>query len=163
VVLAVVLAVLRYLAPFTNWAQRLLEAIQNWWANLFAKKPTPGLTSGARQEAGPSRPPPFAEFSNPFSDGSARRRDASELVAYTFAALDSWAWDRDCGRGVAETPLEFCARLGEQFPDLAEGIEQFATVYARVSYSHADLPAKTKVVLEGLWEGMVHGAAVAVE
>ncbi|MFO0823672.1 MAG: DUF4129 domain-containing protein [Gemmataceae bacterium] len=163
VVLAVVLAVLRYLAPFTNWAHRLLEAMQNWWANLWGKRVQSANADRSPGIGLPRRPPPFAEFSNPFSDGSARRRDPVELVAYTFEALDSWACDRDCGREVAETPLEFAARLGEQFPEMSEMVEQFAKVYARVSYSEAEPPTNTKVVLERLWQGMVHGAAVAVE
>ncbi|MBA4190884.1 MAG: hypothetical protein C0467_23090 [Planctomycetaceae bacterium] len=155
--IAVLLVILRYLAPFTQWAQRLLEALAKWWANLFAKKSTPGLTSGARQETGPVRPPPFAEFSNPFADGTARGRDPAELVAYTFLALDSWATDRDCGREQAETPLEFVSRLGELFPDLGEQFSQFAKVYARVSYSHTAPPADALAVLEETWEGMVQG------
>ncbi len=162
VVLAVLFVLLRYLAPFTKWAQQLLNAIRNWWANLFSKKPTPGLTSGARQEPVSVRPPPFTEFSNPFADGSASGRDPGELVAYTFLALDSWACDRDCGRTMAETPLEFASRLSEMFPDLAEMFARFAKLYARVSYSESPKPTNSLAVLEETWEGLVHGVPTAV-
>src|SRR5262249_20164487 len=35
VVIGVFLAVLKYLAPFTEWAKNLLDAIRNWWASLW--------------------------------------------------------------------------------------------------------------------------------
>ncbi|HEV3386899.1 MAG TPA: DUF4129 domain-containing protein [Gemmata sp.] len=161
VVIAVGLAILRYLAPFTAWAQRLLEALRNWWAGLFGG----GATSEKKEVAstapvGPVRPPPFREFPNPFADGSAERREPAELVDYTFLALDSWAWDRDCGREPTETPLEFARRLGETFPDLAEILNRFAISYAKVTYSEFPLPDDTLTMLEEMWEGMVYGVAV---
>jgi hypothetical protein len=161
VVVFVVLAILRYLAPFTNWAQRLLDAIRNWWANLWGRKAPAPRKAEAAVPLGPLRPPPFNEFSNPFADGSASGRDLAELVAYTFMAFDSWAWDRDCGRDLAETPLEFAARVIDLFPDLGEVIARFAKVYARVSYSDDEPPDDTLAVLEEMWDGMIHGVAVA--
>jgi len=161
VVIGVGLAILRYLAPFTAWAQRLLDALRNWWAGLFGgrdkvvKKETVADTPLA-----PVRPPPFHEFPNPFTDGSAERREVAELVDYTFLALDSWAWDRDCGRDPTETPLEFARRLGEAFPDLAEILNRFAKAYAKVAYSEYPLPDDTLKMLEDMWEGMVYGVAV---
>ena len=163
VVLAVVLGILRYLAPFTNWAQRLLDAIRNWWAGLFGQK----KAARAQEEptatlAGLQRPPPFHEYSNPFVDGSAERRDPAELVAYTFEALDAWAWDRDRGRHLPETPLEFLARLADDYPDLVEVFTSFAKIYARVTYSQAEPPSNTLPACGALWDGIVHGVAVEV-
>jgi hypothetical protein len=158
---AVVLAILRYLAPFTNWAQRLLDAIRNWWAGLFG-----GRKKGEKKEAaasvplGPVRPPPFHEFPNPFSDGSAARREPAELTDYTFLALDAWAWDQDCGRNLPETPLEFAARLADLYPDLAEVFGKFSKIYARVTYSELPPPDDTLAILEAMWDGMIHGVAV---
>ena len=159
VVVAVVLALLRYLAPFTLWAQRLLDAIRNWWANLWGRKANPGRKAGGTESAelGPQRPPPFHEFSNPFADGSAEGRDPAELVAYTFLALDSWAWDRDAGRDEAETPLEFVSRLAGEYPDVAEPLARFARLYATVSYSDAPPPDDTLAALEDTWDALVHG------
>ena len=101
--------------PFTGWAQRLLDAIRNWWAGLWGgRKASPErAVERQRQLAGPRRPPPFHAYSNPFADGSAEARDPADLVAYTFDALDAWAWDRDAGRESPETPLEFLARLAD--------------------------------------------------
>jgi hypothetical protein len=161
VVLAVVLGILRYLAPFTEWAQRLLDALRNWWAGLFGtKKSASARVESAASVAGPQRPPPFHDYSNPFNDGSAERRDPAELVAYTFEALDSWAWDRDKGRELPETPLEFLARLADDYPDLVEILTTFAKVYARVTYSQSTPPSNTIPACEAMWDGMVHGVAL---
>jgi len=164
VVIAIVLVILRYLAPFTNWAERFLESLARWWANLFAKASHGAHPRGLDSTGGNpvARRPRFAEFSNPFADGTAADRDPAELVAHTFLALDSWAWERDCGRGQAETPLEFVNRLRETFPDQEEVLAPFAMVHARVSYSELPPPADTLAVLEATWEGMSQGAAPAV-
>jgi hypothetical protein len=157
VVVFVILAVLRYLAPFTGWAQRLLDAIRNWWANLWGKASPERERGEAAAELGPQRPPPFHEFSNPFTDGSAGGRDPAELVAYTFLALDSWAWDRDAGRDEAETPIEFVSRLIDAYPDIAETLARFARLYAKVSYSDSPPPDDTLEALEETWDGLIHG------
>ena len=133
----------------------------DWWAGLWGKR----KASPSRQEevasplTGPQRPPPFHAYSNPFVDGSASTRDPSNLVAYTFEALDAWAWDQDAGREWPETPLEFLARLADLHPDLLDVLTRFAKVYARVTYSDADPPPDTLPVCEAMWDGMVHGVA----
>jgi hypothetical protein len=160
VIVAVILGVLRYLAPFTNWAARLLDALRGWWAGLFGT-PKPKRRVLASEVVAPVRPPPFAEFANPFADGTARGRDPAELVAYTFLALESWAFDRDSGRAGGETPQEFVNRLAEAFPDLWEALTPFGIVYARVSYSRGAVPRETLGVLRQLWDGLSHAAAAA--
>lgn len=145
VVAAVVLFVLKWLAPFTDWAKNLLA----WLSGLFGRKPKAdrGRASGVDSPApAASRPPPFASFSNPFADGSARRRDAGELVAYTFAAFDAWAWERDAGREPHETPAEFARR----HPDVP-GAARLADLLGRSLYSPAPLPGDTPKVLAAFW------------
>ena len=162
VIFALLFGVLKYLAPFTDWARRWLEGIRAWWANLFGK------ASRERQRPEqsdakplvPVRPPPFSEYSNPFADGTSDRRDPAELIAYTFEASDAWAWDRNVGRDPAETPLEFAHRVGEVFPDHADPFARLANLYTRMAYSALPLPDEALAVLEDIWEQMVHGAAV---
>lgn len=163
IVFGLFFGVLKYLAPFTNWAQRLLDGIRAWWASLFGKGET-HRTSVAAAEAKkptPQRPPPFHEYSNPFADGTAEGRDPAELIAYTFEAMDAWAWDRDAGREPMETPLEFALRLGEVSPEHAEGIRRLVELYTRMAYSTLPLPDNVLTVLEEVWEQMVHGASVS--
>jgi hypothetical protein len=138
-----------------------LDALKNWWASLFSgEKPRETKPTAEAIPLGPLRPPPFHEFSNPFNDGSADGRSVADLVAYTFMALDSWAWDQNCGRDLTETPLEFCTRLAEAFPDIAEALGNFGRVYACVNYSNGKPPADSRQILEQTWEGLVYGVPV---
>jgi hypothetical protein len=162
IVFALFFGALKYLAPFTDWARRWLEGIRAWWAGLFAKKEAVAARKEAEEALpeAPVRPPPFTDYSNPFADGSAERREPAELIAYTFEALDAWAWDRDAGREPSETALEFARRLGEAFPDHAAVFAKLATLYTRLAYSTLPLPNNALATLEEAWEQMVHGAPV---
>lgn len=162
VVFGLFFGVLKYLAPFTDWARRWLDGIRNWWASLFGKsQANPGREAGgATPPLAPVRPPPFADYSDPFADGTAEGRDPAELVAYTFEALDAWAHDRGAGREPTETPLEFSRRLGEAFPEQAGAFARLATLYTRLAYSTLPLPGNALALLEEAWEQMVRGSAV---
>jgi hypothetical protein len=161
VVFGLFFGVLKYLAPFTDWARRWLDGIRNWWASLFGKKPAAArATTEQAKPLAPVRPPPFSEYSNPFADGTAEGRDLAELIAYAFEALDAWAWDRGAGREPTETPLEFARRLGKAFPDHAGIFTRLATLYTRMAYSTLPLPDTATATLEEVWEQMVHGAPV---
>ena len=161
IIFALFFGLLKYLAPFTDWARRWLDGLRAWWANLFGRAPSGG--AGAAVVAKPQvavRPPPFSAYSNPFADGTAEGRDPNELIAYSFEALDAWAHDRASGRDPTETPIEFALRLGEAFPDQEEEFARLALLYTRLAYSTLPLPADALAVLEGAWEQMVHGTPV---
>ena len=164
VIFGLFFGVLKYLAPFTDWARRWLDGLRAWWASLFGKANPERQRRGdsAAAPLGPVRPPPFSAYSNPFADGTADTRDPAELIAYTFEAADAWAWDRDAGRDPAETPLEFAQRVGDAFPDYANGFARLANLSTRAAYSALPLPADALATLEAVWEELVHGAAVAV-
>jgi MFS family permease len=152
VVVGIFLFVLKFLAPFTSWARDLLD----WFKNLFGRKKERERAVGDVEvedgEAGPYVPP-FDSFSNPFQDGTATGRPAEELVGYTFAAMESWAADRDAGRQSGETAREFVDRLLEEYPRL-ESAGAVAGLVARVAYSQVPLPANSKDVLATAWEEM---------
>jgi hypothetical protein len=162
VVFGLFFGVLKYLAPFTDWARRWLEGLRAWWASLFGKAKSERERPG---EAAPPqaavRPPPFSDYSNPFADGTAEGRDPAELISYTFEALDAWAWDRSAGRSDDETPLEFARRLGAAFPDRAEAFAKLAALYTRTAYSDLPPPDTAPAALEDVWEQMVHGEELA--
>jgi hypothetical protein len=164
VMAAIALAVLRYLAPFTEWARNLLDSLKNWWANLWGRKKKDRPAAMELHVAtGPLRPPPFHQYSNPFADGSAERRQPAELIGYTFEALDAWAWDRDHGRRPADTPLEFSERLGGDFPDFAAHLRRMANLYARMAYADGNVPNEAVPFLEQFWDEMIHGEHVKIE
>ena len=82
------------------------------------------------------------------------------MIAYTFAALDSWAWDRGHGREFMETPSEFASRLGLEFDERNETFRRFANLYVRSEYSEAPLPDDAMKLLEAFWDELIHGAGV---
>jgi hypothetical protein len=159
-VLAVVVLVallrggLGFLANFTDWAKRLLEAWRRFWANLFGRPQTEATGSGEIDELAPVRKweKPFSDFANPFDSGEASRIAARELVRYTFAALEAWARERDLGRRDDETAMEFARRLGEEVPALETEANELADLHARAEYAREKLPENTAAVLELFWQ-----------
>lgn len=151
VVVGIVVFFLKYLAPFTKWAKGLLD----WLRGLFGSKAGAATVETAAAAEKVERPPPtFAEFENPFVDGSAGRRNLAELAAYTFAALDAWAWDRNRGRKPEETPMEFATRVGHAYPALDEPAYRAADLLVRVMYSGKPLPPDARKTLAELWQQM---------
>lgn len=152
VIVGIAVFFLKYLAPFTKWAKGLLD----WLRGLFGPKlGGPPGESVTTTEVRVERPPPsFLEFTNPFADGTAGRRDLAELAAYSFAALDGWAWDRDQGRKPEETPMEFATRVGHEYPALDEPGYKAAELLVRVMYSRKPLPADARKTLADLWGQM---------
>ena len=155
VIVGIAIFFLKYLSPFTSWAKNLLD----WLRGLFARK---ARVSSARntedevaEEAAIRRPPPFADFPNPFDDGSAKRMTLPLLIEYSFAAFDAWAWDRDLGRAPDETPNEFAARIGDGCEELDADGRKLANLYVRTLYSNAELPAVEAVkTLQSFWRNV---------
>jgi hypothetical protein len=143
---------LQFFANFTEWARRLLDALRNFWANLFggAKTIAEDNTSGDR-EGRKLRDKPFSSFRNPFSGGRIGMA-ASELIRYTFAAAQAWARERELGRQPGETPLEFAGRVGAEVPGLEADLHRLAVLYARAVYARGVLPSNSIETLRTFWE-----------
>ena len=153
---------LKGMAPFTNWARGLLD----WWRGLFEAKKKSTAAAQAEEAALEDeirRPPPFALFNNPFTDGTAIRRDAAELTEYSYAALDSWAWDNAQGRQPEETPSEFVSRLSEDFPGFQIPGQAMVKLLMRILYSPGGpLPGDAKARLEAFWKTLDSAGVAAV-
>jgi hypothetical protein len=143
---------LQFLSNFTKWAKDLLDALRNFWANLFGR-PKEKAGEGEDEEvlSGPPRRP-FSAFANPFGTGESGGMSPEELLRYTFAALQAWAWERDLGRHQGETPLEFANRIAEATPALAADVRRLAYLYARAVYSRGGLPSNTPDAVRQFWE-----------
>ncbi len=150
VVVGLVVFVLKGLAPFTNWARNLLD----WLRGLWRRKSGGPTVGGAEQEAAEAearRPAPFDAYRNPFARGSVER-EPSEVVEYTFAAFDGWAWERDLGRKPEETPIEFAVRVGHQHAELDDPGFAVAQLYVRVLYGRRPITAAELKPAEELWD-----------
>ncbi|MGL6076279.1 MAG: DUF4129 domain-containing protein [Fimbriiglobus sp.] len=138
----------KWLAPFTNWAKGLLD----WWHNLWKRKAgetTSETTAEAQAEEAYSVP--FSAFSNPFA-GSAKKRTASEVVEYSFAALEAWAREHKLARQPHETPTEFATRLGHAHEDLDEPAFGLAQLYLRAAYSPKPIAKNELAIVVTLWD-----------
>jgi hypothetical protein len=154
--LAVLFFVLRsglsFLANFSDWARRLLDALRNFWANLFGgwtRTKENEERSEEEEQTIPERP--FASFHNPF-DGGRSRMAVPELIRYTFAAVQAWARERDLGRQPGETPSEFAQRVGMEVPALEADLNRLAVLYARAVYARGGLPGNSVEVLRHFWQ-----------
>jgi hypothetical protein len=143
---------LRYLANFTEWARRLLEALRGFWDRLFGGRQCLPASSGDVGEISPAKRPPFQDFANPFLNGRAERMTAADLVRYSFEALEAWAAERACGRGPQETPMEFTNRLADEAPSLDKEAQRLGSLYARVLYARGGLPPDWRGALEEFWQ-----------
>ena len=77
-----------------------------------------------------------------------------ELLADSFAALESWAWDENHERTPDETPAEFAVRLGKAFPALDDATRQLVALYVRVLYANVGIPGSANAVARKFWDAL---------
>ena len=155
---------LKALANFMPWARGVLDWFRNLWESLFGgqrSEPTSDSASTAAEEAAET-PPAFASFGNPFLDGRSTRMTPEQLVRYSFAALESWAWEQHMERKPEETPLEFVERLGEQVPKMEGDLKRLGNLYAFVAYAQGKLAASNTEALRQFWQRLEQRTPVAV-
>jgi hypothetical protein len=144
---------LRFLANFTHWARRLLEAFRAFWQALCDWWNGASASAEEEEEDTEAAPPrPFAAFHDPFASGAAAGMSARQLVRYSFEALQAWAAERGLGRQVGETPLEFAERVSEEVPALEAGVRPLADLYAQIAYARGSLTAACREPLRQLWQ-----------
>src|SRR5262249_37232546 len=135
-----------------DWAKQLLDFINNFWSRLFGSAPREVREHVEEEpEEVVHRPRPFADFSNPFDSGAARSQTPAELVEYSFAALEAWAYEHDQGRQQDETPLEFANRVARASSDMADEAPRLANWYARLAYARGALPEVSREHVREFW------------
>lgn len=124
----------------------LMRQLAEWWDKLFGRRPA------ALVPAQKLRRRPFADFTNPFLEGSASAMTAAEALAYTFEALEAWAVERDAARQPDQTPMEFAASLSARFPASGAELRDTARRYSVLVYAERDPPEHVKGELQRLWQ-----------
>jgi hypothetical protein len=145
---------LKHWAHFSQWARRLLAALDAFWQKLFGWwQPRPAKEeSGLTLELGPAPPRPFATYGNPFRDGSSDWQSPEELVRLTFEALEAWAREHDLARQRDETPLEFTSRVAQEVPPLELEAKDLGNLYVRAAYATGRLPDSGRDSLRQFWD-----------
>src|SRR5262249_13687623 len=79
----------------------------------------------------------------------------TQLVQYSFEALEAWAVERQLGRQTGETALEFAGRVGEEYPAVEEEARRLANLYSRLAYADGSFPGDGREGLRQFWRVLV--------
>ena len=148
VVIFIARGALNYLANFTGWA----NALRNWFANLFRRKESDSTRE--EEESVPEelgRPRPFRTYSDPFLVGKAAEMSNVELIRYSFAALEAFAYEHDLARESEETPQEFANRLAQNIPELREVVFRLVKHTMTLAYAPVFVDDDCEEDLRNFW------------
>jgi hypothetical protein len=142
---------LGWLANFTNWARRLLDALRAFWKGLWGWGARAGEQAAEAEAERPAPPRPFAAFSDPFETGEAEGMSPEALVRYSFEALEAWAAERKVGRQAGETPLEFAERLSGEYPAVEADVRRLTNLVAGLAYARERIDPECRDDLRQFW------------
>ena len=145
---------LKHLANFSQWARRLLAALDAFWQRLFGwlTPRTDKTETSDEPETIPAPPLPFSSFANPFRNGAASGQSPEELVRYSFEALEAWGREHELERYAEETPLEYARRVSQATPGLENEVNQLAGLYARAAYARGRLSNSSLPAIQKFWD-----------
>ncbi len=146
---------LSWLANFTNWARRLLDALRAFWEGLWGKGASAANKSEEAEAERRAPPQPFASFHDPFLTGEAAGMSVEVLVRYSFEALEAWAAERKLARHVGETPLEFAERLGDEYPAVEADVRRLANLVAGLAYTREGIDPECREDLRQFWQTII--------
>jgi hypothetical protein len=159
VALVVLFMVLRsglgWLANFTTWARRLLDALRAFWQGLWGRGGSAGKQVAETEAERPAPPRPFASFHDPFATGEAEGMSPEALVRYSFEALEAWATERKVARQAGETPLEFAERLGGEYPAVEADVRRLTNLVAGLAYAREGIDPECRDDLRQFWQTIV--------
>jgi hypothetical protein len=161
IALALVYGLIRYWANVLAFLVAAWKELMALWSSIFGRR---AQTTAEDADASAPRKTtrPFSTFADPFASGAAARNPPHAIVQYSFEALEAWAADHDAARVAEETPLEFAARLASDHPPLAEGVQELASLYARVAYARQSLAGEKLDSVKRLWIVLRNTAAPTV-
>jgi len=165
-----VYGVLTLLVIAAVWSNRdkLLAALRDFrqwladfWRNLFG-----GATSRAggdeeQADGRKARLARFADYRDPFADGTAGRYRPEELVRYTFEALEAWGREHGHPREPEQTPHEFARGLAAHASSLGDDAGRLAELYCQVAYAPGTLATAHVAPLSHLWQQLRTAADAA--
>ncbi|HVU90317.1 MAG TPA: DUF4129 domain-containing protein [Pirellulales bacterium] len=159
VAIAVIYCLIRYGAQVRAFLHAMARELMALWQSFFGRRSSTGGEADEAVAATVRRTRPFASYADPFASGAAAKARAHAIVQYSFEALEAWAADRDTPRLAEETPLEFSARLAGEHPPLAAGVQELASLYARVAYARDPLAGENLAEVRQLWIALQRAGA----
>lgn len=154
VVIAALVAAWIYREQLLEGWRSLLDGLWRLWARAAG--------GGGSEVPAPAAPPvvrrPLAAFADPFASHAAGHMSWPELVRYSFAAAEAFAWECGAPRQPGQTPLEFAEALARERPALAGPLRSLATAYSELAYSPRPA-ARTVEPLRQLWHELGQAAS----
>ncbi|HID78498.1 MAG TPA: DUF4129 domain-containing protein [Planctomycetaceae bacterium] len=141
----------RHWPEMVAFLRQLAETWRALLARLFGRRPAPPQEASAGEKPQGPPPRPFSDFVDPFLSGAAETWPPDEVVKYTFEAIEAWARQQECPRGLEETPHEFARKLGKHRKELGEHARQLARLYCHVAYAPDTLRRESIQPLRELW------------
>ena len=138
-----------------------LEGLARWWS-LFIGRKSRQRRGIEPVEAAPVVPRrSFASFANPFRGSSAEQFTPDELVAFSFHALEAWAFEAGHPRREDQTPIEFAKVLSRSVPDLGPSAKAFAQLVNQSAYAPGTLDRSCLKTVKQLWDQLDRGRIAA--
>ncbi|HEY1603073.1 MAG TPA: DUF4129 domain-containing protein [Pirellulales bacterium] len=159
IILVGIYCLVRYWPQVKELLARLRQELMDLWNSLFGGR-RKAVEAAAELESQRATLRPFASFADPFVCGAATRHAPNAVVQYSFEALEAWAAEQDLARRSDETPLEFATRLADARPPLAAGVQDLASLYARMAYARETLGPNDLGGVQRLWAALRQAAAV---
>jgi hypothetical protein len=129
--------------------RKLLDELRELWEGLFVGK---SAAAAAEEHAAANPPPPsFASYADPFLTGTASRMSWTQLVRYTFEALEAWGRDQACPRAEGQTAHEFAYALTNVDADIGRQAANLAAFYSQLAYAPRGGGSGPKESLRELW------------
>jgi len=131
-------------------ARSIYAAVMKFFADLFqggslVRRP---VTAEKTQSPGGRR---FASFTNPFLKGENTSWSREQLVLYSYEALQAWAEEHGIKPRPEQTSREFCAELGQSFPDMTTDLQQLSRLYSQAAYRLAVPEGSDLEPVKNLW------------
>lgn len=130
IILATIYFAIRYRKELLEWLRSLLAG----WSWHSTKQPETAGAAAVEEETEWRPPPAFSTFRDPF-ETPGRFQSNEAIVRYSYAALESWAYEQNLGRKLDETPLEFIRRLSGVRPKLEKTGTRVVDLYSLITYA----------------------------
>lgn len=99
-------------------------------------------------------PRPFRAYRDPFATGLAKKMSTQQLVAYSFEALQAWAYEQQCARLDEQTPLEFAGQIAANNSTVGTHAKTLALLYNQVAYAPGTLGSQAVDHVRSLWQAI---------
>ncbi len=133
------------------------DELAKLWNELFGKKSNDKTETEKLNESKlRTKPlPSFDQFQEPFASGRAADWSVSQIIEYTFAAVEAWARDHQVPRDLDQTPHEFARQLTRFDIEIGDEAQHLADLLGTSLFSGGAVPQSDALKLKQIWKLMI--------